>query len=164
MTFTVLLRKVRGKNLTRLNSQVFINELADEAVIHALETKKLLEKPIETWVSKPQITYTVLRTADGIEAQIGTDDNIYRFLNDGTSIRFAVMSDDWESKTTVNSLDAGPGAGYVVARGGDVDYPRPGIEARNWTIIARNAVIKEFRRGMRNAVARGKSKMAEYGE
>jgi hypothetical protein len=162
MSFTVILRKFKGKNLAHLNTSAFIDELANEALKHARKAKELLEKPTETWLSRPEISYVVLRTSEGIEVQIGTDDNVYRFLNDGTDIRLVVMTADFIPKTTPESFDAGPGQGGVARHVEDVEA-MPGIEARGWTGLTYKAINRDFRSGMRNAIARGITRMKEYG-
>ena len=57
--------------------------------------------------------------------------NKWGWLDKGTSVRRAVMSRDWKSKTKVWRLTAGPGSGRVVFISKKIALP--GIEARGWT-------------------------------
>lgn len=56
--------------------------------------------------------------------------SVYRLLNDGTSVRRAVMSSDWQSKTIPNFIGNVPGTGFVTGVLPSINLP--GIKARNW--------------------------------
>lgn len=66
---------------------------------------------------------------------VGPEDNksgqIWVYLDQGTDIRYAILSSDWNSKTRPNSFSTSLGSGRVVKI--DINFPQPGIEARNWT-------------------------------
>lgn len=55
-------------------------------------------------------------------------------LEEGTKIRYRIMSRGWKSKTTPNSLAVGSGSGKAGGWG-----VAPGIDARNW----RDLIVKE---------------------
>lgn len=58
----------------------------------------------------------------------GPDEQVFYFLDHGTSVRYATMTEDFVAKTTPHKLYSGEGQGglnYV-----DPNQPRPGIEAR----------------------------------
>lgn len=60
------------------------------------------------------------------------------FLNVGTSLRWAVMSPNWKSKTKPRQLKSGGGRGKAIIVGKRAMQrrnikPRPGIDAREWT-------------------------------
>ena len=61
------------------------------------------------------------------------DGLIWFFLNDGTDIRYAVMTADFVPKTTPGTLTTVRGSGGLSHF--DFNNPRPGIEARLWTHI-----------------------------
>lgn len=65
--------------------------------------------------------------------EVGTDDPIYEDVNNGTNIRFNVMTKDFVPKTLVGTLNTQPGQGGFSHT--DYENPRPGIEARGWTDI-----------------------------
>lgn len=56
---------------------------------------------------------------------------IWHYLDEGTDVRYALMSPDFSPKTRPGSLDAVAGTGGVVIV--DLDHPKPGIDARGWS-------------------------------
>ena len=65
-----------------------------------------------------------------VEGTVSTDDDVYRYLNDGTSVRYATMTPNFKAKTRPGRISAGAGAGRVsyVLR----SRPKPGIKARKF--------------------------------
>jgi hypothetical protein len=66
-----------------------------------------------------------------------TASSIWWYLEEGTEIRWALMSDDWRSKTVSARLRSRGGRGKVLIAGKRAMMkrnigPRPGIEPRNW--------------------------------
>jgi hypothetical protein len=98
---------------------------------------------------------------------IYTDSDIYRFVDGGTEVRFALMSKDWESKTSPGKLSPVLGAGNVELYGDGYikvfgqDNPRPGITPRMFSDIIYNAEIGLFRKNLANASRRGTRKLAK---
>lgn len=72
---------------------------------------------------------------------VGTTDKIFKFLDEGTRVRYATMSPDFKAKTKVGRLSSTAGRGsmlFVSKR-----RPRPGIAARNWTpLLQKRATLK----------------------
>jgi len=64
------------------------------------------------------------------EVGVGTDDKIYEYLNDGTSVRYATMGPRFRAKTAPKRIKAGPGQSDVLYV--NKNRPRPGIKARNF--------------------------------
>ena len=101
--------------------------------------KQEYEKTTATWKVKPVFTIKYESTPEGEFATISTDNNIYRFLHDGTKIRWAVMSNPFVPKTSHRLLGSGPGKGKAILKGAKamgkagIQAPMPGIEARRWT-------------------------------
>jgi hypothetical protein len=63
------------------------------------------------------------------------------YLDQGTRVRYAILTPDWKSKTVPNSLKTGKGAGRVIKI--DTSNPQPGITRRGWTdIVAQAEQIK----------------------
>jgi len=89
---------------------------------------------------------------DGLFFRVWTENKIVHFLNEGTDVRWAVMSSvpAWQSKTRPRVVSSRPGAGHVVVRGRGMMNklkiePRPGIEAREFapTIAAQTQKLWE---------------------
>lgn len=82
------------------------------------------------------------------------------WLDQGTRVRYATMSGNWQSKTRQRWFGSGRGRGHVlfVRR----KYPRPGIEARGWseslTLTRKNAFQKAVLAGLKRASERMWSK------
>ena len=100
-----------------------LKEVIDEAEGH-------YDAVTETWDHNPDIEREQGMSGKDYYDQVGSDDDPMLWLDDGTSVRFAVMTKDFEAKTFVRELRSGPGAGGVAFVGKE---PQPGIEARNWT-------------------------------
>jgi hypothetical protein len=129
-----------------------------------------LEDTVATW-NHPSDFDTKIRYARGnARVTATTDDPIWGYLNAGTAYRWALMSGDWESKTSPGSTRSRAGAGHVVMRGQRAFTnrnmpPRPGIEPREWTTIIADTHADQFKKdikdaimdGLRSARAKGKS-------
>src|SRR3990167_4148700 len=102
-----------------------------------------LEKTTATWVDHHPRFDAQVRFAKGfVFVAVTTDEKIWGYLNRGTGIRWALMSSGWVSKTTPGVISSGAGAGFVEVKGQGAMTklgipPRPGIEARRWTIVVR---------------------------
>jgi hypothetical protein len=83
----------------------------------------------------------------------------FNWINKGTSIRYAVLSDDWISKTFPGRLAATEGQGEVLIAGRamiEEGYPpEPGLEERDFDKQIRELHLKDFQKDMKAAVARG---------
>lgn len=93
--------------------------------------KRDYEKTVETWddnVVFEQLTQTV---GGDLIVIVGTDNAIYRYVNDGTRVRRALMSPDFSPKSRPGSLRSRPGQGGVIFISKDLALP--GIEARDFT-------------------------------
>jgi hypothetical protein len=106
------------------------------------------EKTVETWdadrptfkVSMMYKSYLWLRVLlTGSEMGIKK----WNWLNAGTRVRRALMSDDWQSKTAPNDYQSGPGQGRVVFISRDLELP--GIKARRWSKMADKEFRPEFK-------------------
>jgi hypothetical protein len=123
-----------------------------------LDVTKLIERDyastVATWDEKPEFKTKFTINDKEMSAFVHTTDNVYRFLHDGTSVRYAIMSKSFRPKTRVNRLTSEQG------RGGrthiDVHHPQPGIQARNWTTriikIREKKIIKILRNAITGAV------------
>jgi len=82
-----------------------------------------LQAATSTWKHKPTF---IIRKKDG---QIVTRSKRFKWVNDGTRVRYAKLSKNWVSKSTPGSLVAGSGAGKVLKR---VDGTHRGIKPRHF--------------------------------
>jgi len=144
-----------------------LNALRREGTTH----KKELRKTVATWRGdKPKFESLVgldhpPGAATVVTGPTGNTKGVQKWvwLNDGTRIRWALMSRDWRSKTKVRSFRSGAGAGRVVLAGRRAMTargigPRPGIEAREWTKTLSQRRRKPFTRRMIQAMQRGAHK------
>ena len=138
-----------------MNIKAMQKALLAQAEKVADEIEKDFVFTVITWNNPPDFERIVELERDGISILVGTDDRIYNFINNGTRVRHALMSDDWSSKTKPGSLKASRGSGHVIAVSKNII--RPGIEARHFDkqIQEKWDKSKRFKRemekGMRNA-------------
>lgn len=101
----------------------------------------LFRSSVSTWRNKPEFTVETEASGDTITVLAGTDDPVYGYLDRGTSVRYAVMSADWRSKTRPGSLQSVMGRGRVVVISKRI--PRPGIQARHFSEQIRATLDRE---------------------
>ena len=94
---------------------------------------------IESNVSANLVSMLVYVTDDD---ELSSDGAIFRYVDEGTSRRKALLSRDWISKTSPGSTAVGEGAGSVVKVSDDFDFP--GIEKRGFTDIIYDEVAPLF--------------------
>ena len=121
--------------------------------------RKGYEKTTRTWRHKPTFEVIPEVTNDRVEVLVGTDDKIYKFIDEGTKVRYATMSPDWISKTTPRVIGSGAGRGRVLFV--RKDRPRPGIEAREFSKIIEKQRKKPFQRAMQEAMKKGAAKVQQ---
>ena len=91
--------------------------------------KKVYDEDVQgTWKHKYPVTVEVSALGGYVEVSINGD--IPSYLNFGTAVRHAVMSDDFIAKTVPNFIPSGAGAGRKLFVSKRVRLP--GIEARNF--------------------------------
>lgn len=115
-------------------SQRFLNQLNLLMNKYASDASELLLEPTRTWENHTVVFQREFKR-DGVRLShlVYTTNEIYSYLNAGTSVRRAVLSKDWKNKTAVRELKSGAGAGRVVFVGKKVNLP--GIKARHWTEV-----------------------------
>lgn len=116
--------------------------------------KRDYEKTVATWAVRPQFEILTERTSRIASVLVGTDNRIYAYINNGTSVRYATMSKNWESKSRVRVLGSGPGRGRreFVSR----FHPQRGIAAREWTTVINRKYERDFRDAMEEAMSRAR--------
>lgn len=130
------------------------------------EVKALYEQTTSTWKGdKPKFESLIGLTrndATVVTGPTGSDKavNKFRWLDEGTSKRWAVMSSNWSSKTKPGSLKSSSGSGRVVVVGKRrMKQPRPGIKARKWTEQIHKQRRKKFTQRMIKAKNKGMRKI-----
>lgn len=109
---------------------------------YASDANDLLLEPTKTWNNhKVVFSREVRREGNRIYNVVYADSDVYFWLNYGTSKRFAILSRDWQSKTSVRSLTAEAGSGQVV---GLARVPFDGIKAREWTQVVEERLQPDF--------------------
>lgn len=103
---------------------------------------ELTGRTIRTWNSPPKVRAEVKgRGGDYVLNVKFTPEErgqIWDWLNAGTSVRFAIMSEDFIPKTAPKLISSKAGRGGVLVI--DPAHPQPGIEARGWSgMIAERA-------------------------
>jgi hypothetical protein len=147
---TYLLRRIGKNTLAKMNSKDFEMEFLNGQLEAANIAKSMMDMTVSSWASKPKFHITVFVN----EVNIGTDDRIWNYLDNGTNVRYAIMSNPFTPKTHAHFIGSGSGQGQVVRRGRSVSPPRPGIAAREWMGDISKIMKPEYSRIMKNAVAR----------
>ena len=111
------------------------------------------EKTVRTWTHQPRFTPQRMTRGWGVSI-----DPLYpyKWVNEGTRVRYATMSADWSSKTKPNVIASYRGSGRMlfVSR----KRPRPGIKARNFQDIILRRVQARAANSIREALSK-----ASYG-
>lgn len=109
---------------------------------------------IRTWKGdRPTFKYVVENTETGVRMRVILTGSSYgklkyRWVSGGTRVRYATMSDDWESKTLPEVLDSQPGAGKLAFV--SKKFPHPGIGARHAELLVRDEIEFPFIQMIRN--------------
>lgn len=118
----------------------------------------LFNKTIQHWNEPPK--FVAKFSFSGGNAVLwavatGDDHDIWKWiwLDEGTSVRHAILSDDWQSKTSVGSLVSGSGSGYVTAI--NSNYLGAGIDPRNFAEQITEEMEKTFAADIQAAIDRG---------
>lgn len=118
--------------------------------------KRDYEKTVATWKVKPQFEMLTQRSSSVASVLVGTDNRIYAYVNNGTSVRYATMSYDFDAKSKVRVLGSFPGRGgraYV-----NRHQPRRGIAGREWSFVIQRKYERDFRDAME--IAMGEARVA----
>jgi hypothetical protein len=95
------------------------------------EAEKYYKDVTDTWDHDPDLERESGMSGNDYYDQVGSDDDPLFFLDEGTTIRYATMTPDFEPKTEPRRLSSVPGRGGVAYINPHI--PRPGIEARFFT-------------------------------
>lgn len=92
----------------------------------------------KTWTTRPE--FQIARGK--FLRKVFTEDANYGFVNDGTTVRYALMSPDFKAKTRPGFIGSGAGAGDLIIV--NRNNPRPGIKARQFDKMISEKWEKEF--------------------
>ena len=138
------------------------------AMLNAVEAEAMIErnelrKTTATWHGdKPTFVSEVSIKGGNLTVITGPAGNEmgakkWGWLDQGTRVRYATMSKDWQSKTRVKWFGSGRGRGRMLFV--NRKRPRPGIAARGWsealTLTRKNA----FRKLVMDGLARASTRM-----
>ncbi len=141
-----------------INSQAMLDEIKDQLEAYKPFLVSDFEQTTRTWTGDKPV-FVAVKSIKGNELRlslrvIGPEKGRKKWwwLEEGTPVRYAVMSKDFEAKTV-----PGKKASYV-GRGGAVHvsklHPRPGIAARKWREAIRKEHVKPFHAWMSTAMIR----------
>lgn len=127
----------------------------EDEMDHVLDLiEKKFDSSVATFAHKPVFEREIKRTGFGnaftIVGTVSTDDEVYGYLNYGTSVRYATMTKGFASKTKPGRISARAGSGrlaYVSKR-----RPRPGIKARNFDVLIAKGTERNIGLALNRAV------------
>lgn len=162
MAFSFFARRI-GKANVRLNSQAFVRVIEDR--INEFGESQVLpmyREGVWNWQEehRPKFSLHFYQMLNSFRIAVGTESenyDIYRYVDQGTNIRWAVMSDDWVSKTDKSRYYSEQGQGEVVMTGRGYMTrhgigPKPGLEPRNFTKQIMETMTPKWKLWMRYAV------------
>lgn len=140
-----------------------LNELRREGADLVAEFKKTTA----SWEgAKPDFNPKISLTSRDASVQVGPSGNEegvnkWGWLNFGTRRRWALMSQDWRSKTAPGRLASGSGSGGVLIAGRGAMQRRgigvrPGIKARGWSKTIARQNTRRFPNRVTLAIKRAK--------
>jgi hypothetical protein len=125
-----------------------------QAMLHTeREVVADFQSTVETWHHSVQFLHKVGFRGGDLIVSVITDDDPWNILNRGTSVRYNVMTRGFIAKTKPGVIGSGPGRGQFAYR--DTKNPRPGIQARNFTIAIRKKHDKPFKARIARAIFLG---------
>jgi hypothetical protein len=135
---------------SRLKDEAMVKELLKGIEKSGKAIKKDYEKTTATWRHK--VNFEIISDLDpsGPEVLVGTEDKIYKFIDEGTSIRYATMTPDFQPKTVKRVIGSRGGRGGLLYV--DTRRPRPGIEAREFSKVIEAKHQPRFKRQMEKAM------------
>lgn len=120
----------------------------------------------DTWTpeNRPVWETPPVHYAQGdIYFHITTDSKIFGWLDEGTSVRWALMSFPYGRRTAYRTFEPQVGEGHAVIRGKKAMQKKfgpdfegmPGIEGREWTLEIEELYEEEFYDAIENAITEG---------
>lgn len=119
-----------------------INDALDN---QAAKAKADFESTVATWDKKP--TFQVAK--ESFKRIIFTSDKNYKYLDEGTKVRYVIMIPGFIAKTMPGVLGSRPGRGGVLVH---TKNPQPGIKARGWTKLIQDKWETELPKTVQKAI------------
>lgn len=152
-----------------LQVPAILKAVEKEARAEGVDLANELKKTTASWEGdKPDFNPVVKVGGNDLLVQVAPTGNQkgvdkWNFLDKGTSIRWALMSSDWKSKTSPGKLAASGGSGRVVIAGRSAMQkrniaPRPGIKARGWS----KTVVRQNQRRFPNRIGAAIRKVKKF--
>lgn len=149
MTTSIVVWKVIKPN--KLNSSAMNAALEKGMAEQAQEIRTdMLETLFGTWNPQPDVIVLLDTKPSGPELFVGTDDKRVRFVEEGTAVRYATMSPDFEPKSQPAVLQSFVGKGRVLFV--NKSRPRPGIKGRHRMKLFQKKRMPLFKRRMEQAM------------
>jgi len=136
------LDKFREKAFKVKDIRAAARQAAEIAGDKALE---LFAKVVRTWRTETNFWYRTAETNEGIKLTFFTDNPKFKFVDEGTAVRYAVMTPDFIARTKPNVLGSFTGKGglwYMLRKGMEA---KPGLQARNFSEIITERTGPTFR-------------------
>jgi hypothetical protein len=117
-----------------------------------------LEQTVANWNDPAVFNVPVVRYSGGSpRVMVTTKSDKWRWLNEGTAVRWALMDKRFRPKTAPGRWKSGPGAGpsEPVWRGYSMGIPQPGIEPRDWSGQAKKRHKDKLKEALREAIREG---------
>ena len=153
----------------RFNADAFQREIARAANEAGKTIKKDFEATTKHWDNKPEFELIVSLEPSPVEVLVSTDDEIYKYVNDGTKPheiwagwytgksehKSLVFPSAFTAKTKPNSLQTGPGSsGGALVHTPYVEHK--GSKPRNFDKLIKKKRERWFKQQMEDAMARAR--------
>lgn len=158
---------VKAKQIkpARLKEKEMRLELLNELRKVAKDIRKDFEKTTSTWKHKPKFEEVISLAGGGPSVLVGTDDEIYRYVNEGTKkhiikpkkAKILRFPGTYSAKTrpgVIGSSAGGPSGDDVFAHA----VMHPGTKARNFEKAISDKWDKTYKRRMEEAMKRAVEK------
>jgi hypothetical protein len=162
--------QVKAIKVKKMRIPTFQEIIKNALVAEGKDTEKEYQKTVATWKGdKPHFESIIDITggdASVLTGPTGSNEALrkFKFLDEGTALRWALMSQDWKSKTKPRKIKSGSGRGRPVIVGRRAMQargigPRPGIEAREWTETIGKRRKPKFTKRMVRAIQAGTARL-----
>lgn len=99
--------------------------------------KELFKRTVNTWQKPPAFNTVIELQGPDLVGLTFTDSEVYRYIDMGTRVRWALMTSDFRAKTKPTVLSSTKGKGGAIIMGKQAMQargikPRPGIKARKF--------------------------------
>lgn len=116
-----------------------------------------LERFVSTWNHDVYFDMDTYHDGDTYGISVSTDDEIFYFIDQGTQVRYATMTEDFIPKTSYRNYHSGYGRGGVQFI--NVRKPQNGIAAREIIDHVYENREAKFKRNMDRAIERALKKL-----